>query len=710
MPTTPASAGSRAKQQVYVHVPVSPYPISRMSAPVHSLKENTPLRPSNGQSISNIVALKRKVSERDLVASNAAVPSPKKQKLDASLSAQHTDFSPNNPNGFIYCHQCSQKRDAFSSILCTSISATKLKGVEKRCNVKFCGPCLKRRYGEDAIELKAQGAKNSEKGTYTFKCPKCRDICTCHKCRKAKGLEPLGHTRKTAGGPVSKAGIPNNSIQEPTQARKTKVEVVILMASPASSSAKRAALAPKGAYRKVTETPSTTKAAVPVQKKPKQQLLPQPLPVLNWTAVPTALDRDDAETRFQIREFVLRFAAIMEPTIPKAQLAELDDVGCSDGEEELAPWVSEACARSMILGLLGMLADKDASIEKPVKSAIREIRAAGHNLNKIWPILAQMHDAIVFGADNQDDAAVLSFPDPLPPPSSITARVTRSARESSGSRPSITIAATAQMVPVVAALVEAAFETAAVREELENGVKEAKEATREVKECLKAENERWDAERKELEDAMKGTEKEGEKAKTKTPPEIKDRRKAHKRRMQSLENALKVLSPGFASRFAPLGTDSAGRVFWALSPGVYERKAALDFIASATSGFKDTKKARQRGSILANVEDPSATSDWSCFVAVWGKRFPAAIKPPQGKGKAKAADDVAEEDDEAVEQWWGFYQPGEIRKVANWIRIDAGIDACGDADGTKPLAALVKGLNEYAALLEWRVKEDKYES
>lgn len=85
--------------------------------------------------------------------------------------------------------------------------------------------------------------------------------------------------------------------------------------------------------------------------------------MLKWTAVPTVLDRERAEARFHIREFVLRFASIMEPAIPKAQLAELDNIGCGDEEEELAPWVSEACARSIILGLLGMLTD-DPSMKK----------------------------------------------------------------------------------------------------------------------------------------------------------------------------------------------------------------------------------------------------------------------------------------------------------------------------------------------------------
>lgn len=58
----------------------------------------------------------------------------------------------------------------------------------------------------------------------------------------------------------------------------------------------------------------------------------------------------------------------MEPTIPKYQLAELEDVGGSgsrDDESEMAKWVSEACVRTLIIGLLDMLSYKDnVSIEQ----------------------------------------------------------------------------------------------------------------------------------------------------------------------------------------------------------------------------------------------------------------------------------------------------------------------------------------------------------
>lgn len=157
-------------------------------------------------------------------------------------------------------------------------------------------------------------------------------------------------------------------------------------------------------------------------------------------------------------------------------------------------------------------------------------------------------------------------------------------------------------------------------------------------------------------------------------------------RIRDLENALRLVAPVFAPRFAPLGIDKAGRVYWASSPGVFERKAALDFITSATVGKKGKKR----------VVDDSGPRKWPWFVAVWGR-----------KSHIVGKDLNAVESDE---RWWAFTDPLEIRKVADWIRIDARIDPNGHADVNQPLVSLIKGLNEYAQLLDWRLKEDKYGS
>ena len=211
----------------------------------------------------------------------------------------------------------------------------------------------------------------------------------------------------------------------------------------------------------------------------------------------------------------------MQPAIPASQLAELEDLGCGlrSEHDELAKWVSEACVRSLVLGLLGMLLDSgDGRGEKvcsllqtrtrvevlaqPISQAIKDIRESGVNLNKIWAVLSGLRDAIkVANTKTDEDCIPLTFPDPLPPPQDIViynTRTTRSAGASTGVDSSVVITHPAQLVPVVEALVEAACDTNTVREELDRSAKEMKELARDVKDWIKSENERWDAERKDL--------------------------------------------------------------------------------------------------------------------------------------------------------------------------------------------------------------------
>lgn len=110
-----------------------------------------------------------------------------------------------------------------------------------------------------------------------------------------------------------------------------------------------------------------------------QQMLPQSLPKLKWTEISTNLNLNDAKSRLEIREFILRFASVMEPSIPRTQLAELDDLGCDPDDNEMAPWVSDACVKSMILGLLGMLATLEGDMQK-VLHTVNYLYAIDHHL------------------------------------------------------------------------------------------------------------------------------------------------------------------------------------------------------------------------------------------------------------------------------------------------------------------------------------------
>jgi hypothetical protein len=93
------------------------------------------------------------------------------------------------------------------------------------------------------------------------------------------------------------------------------------------------------------------------------------VPTVKWTRLHPGLSLEDAEARLHIREFMLRFEPVMKPTIAKTHLEELayitagtvhdyDDDDDDDDSGELTPWVSEPCCKSIILGLLGILAEE----------------------------------------------------------------------------------------------------------------------------------------------------------------------------------------------------------------------------------------------------------------------------------------------------------------------------------------------------------------
>jgi len=354
---------------------------------------------------------------------------------------------------------------------------------------------------------------------YAGRCPKCRDICNCWRCRKSKGLDPLG----------SVADLISFSIVFLTSYRKFLLgnrEAGFHFVAPSSVDVPKARKAlPSANAPTLKRLEKPARGTIPTRHKKSKS----PRSDVNWTVIPTILDFEEAQSRFHIREFTLRFAPVMQPAILASQLAELEDLGCGlrSENDQLAKWVSEACIRSLVLGLLGMLMDiGDERVEKvrsllrtrtrvkvlaqPIGRAIKDIRESGVNLNKIWAILSGLRDAIEADTKAGEDCIPLTFPDPLPPPADAViynTRTTRSAGASTGVDSSVVITHPAQLVPVVEALVEAACNTNTVREELDHSAKEMKELARDVKDWIKSENERWDAERKDLEVSGKDKEK-----------------------------------------------------------------------------------------------------------------------------------------------------------------------------------------------------------
>ena len=112
---------------------------------------------------------------------------------------------------------------------------------------------------------------------------------------------------------------------------------------------------------KATLINCSTSPAPSTKGSSQTKVLHKAIPVPKWVEIPGNLDLKEAGARFGIREFMLRFASIMQPPIAKVHLMELEDISgtCPEDEDGMAGWVSEACVRAIILGILGLLAKQD---------------------------------------------------------------------------------------------------------------------------------------------------------------------------------------------------------------------------------------------------------------------------------------------------------------------------------------------------------------
>jgi hypothetical protein len=305
-----------------------------------------------------------------------------------------------------------------------------------------------------------------------------------------------------------------------------------------------------------------------------------------------------------------------------------------------------------------------------------------------------MREKLAKSSDLPRNPGLLTFPDPLSPPTGlpVTKRTTRSRKINKVPE---TVVVSSQMIPVLVALVEVAMQTDLVREDLEAAIKDGKERIKETRDDCR------DQERKAIEE----TEAKATYHEVVFPPfaqrllhhsltrsaclQIKAKREAHQQLIQDLESALKLVMHAYSPRFEPLGRDADGRTYWALTPGATERERALELLLSGKENSVERKSKRGKKKKKKKVgirEDRQAMKDWSLFVAVWGQRPPLA--------------ETANLTDEDEEGWWGFGEPSEVRNLAGWIGRRAGLQE-DDAE-TKQT---VKSLQEYADLLEWRIRK-----
>lgn len=113
--------------------------LTTLTTNLHLVSSSSPpSSPSSDHVPLSLPMLKRKLTDRDNMHSDAAatkkhrpsLPSvtitlkPTKQKPFASAPIPMPNACPDYPNGFIYCHQCSKKRDVTGLYISLSVSVS----------------------------------------------------------------------------------------------------------------------------------------------------------------------------------------------------------------------------------------------------------------------------------------------------------------------------------------------------------------------------------------------------------------------------------------------------------------------------------------------------------------------------------------------------------------------------------------------------------
>ncbi|KAL5524077.1 hypothetical protein ACEPAG_8250 [Sanghuangporus baumii] len=666
-----SSSTVRRKSQVFIEIPPSPMAFSRL--------KGTPAKPMKASPLSTKAFNMNKLAES---------PNKKRKLSDVAKPSklwQEAGENDQYPNGFFRCHQCRRKNDLSLGVQCTVL-------FRSRCTSVYCKSCLRNRYGLDIETIKRRPATSNGKHAfgvpYNWTCPKCADKCNCYYCRKVNGLPALG-----------KIVPPQQATELKTPARAGTFDMY----------------KPRGSSKVASSTKEAPNSEVDLSK-PRAQRAKKPIHHPRWTELSIRLTREQAEDRFYLREFILRFSPLLR--IGVTYLEELD----------LFDKFSCQCARAVLNALLDLLAaDAEPEEAKLIRDTLKKINGSSANPATLWARLQLLRDNL------PEDFFVVPIPDPgsrpsfveeqsqdeVDPPQRASSRIkTRRCVQNESVEEVLNldnnVTHTLQLLPCTIALCECALQGPSIRAELAEGVDDARCENRAYFGDVRKENERWAQERVSLgcgenkdEDenkgdvAKKGKEKEREK-KSEKDKAYRAALSAHKAKLTVLENSHLLELQGASPRFGPLGRDSQGRVYYASS-----------------AFLRKDKRAKVK---VPDEEEREEMQKWGWFLAVWGR---GAIL-------------------EREERWWGFYDPAEIRQLAKWLAAAEGVDGkdsafeCfgevqvkrGDANnfelgesgsdgeinfGQGPptqvqAKALVKGLNEYADLLEWRINGGETQS
>lgn len=374
----------------------------------------------------------------------------------------------------------------------------------------------------------------------------------------------------------------------------------------------------KGKATAAAKKKTTTKKVEPKKVAPKKKVLPEPPhPVIK--NVDTRLSFEEAEQRMYLREFVVRFRGIL--SLPDRALAPLDDFDHP---------IPEATVRSVAGGLLDLIiADRGLSygttfdVIDTLEDLREELRHYA-DLARFAKIFAEVEDLLGLSmapepsneSRERNEAALRSLLD-LDEGEATPTWATDAPRR--GRAAASRIPSAVEVVRMLLGLCEYVIPLDAVRADMEPGGTREMDYRREAARQAKAENQRWEAEKKKL---LAARVRCTTAAATKANKATYDAREAeHLTTLHGIELVPRTVAMRKNNRFTPLGLDSQDRKYYFLTPRLIDEE-------------------RYR----------PGPSSWARTVYIFGKGFPWDDSLPQ-----------------AVERWMRVDSAEELKMLGRWI-------------------------------------------
>ncbi|KAF8318287.1 uncharacterized protein EI90DRAFT_3083733 [Cantharellus anzutake] len=365
--------------------------------------------------------------------------------------------------------------------------------------------------------------------------------------------------------------------------------------------------APPAKKRAIDALDASNEAKKRRSTRPKTVLSPS---CPRWMPMNKSLSREAVEDRIQIREFCYRFSRVLGLTKKHVESLDYFDT------------FSDQTCKAIVISLVTLISrdESDREANSIFRNVLKTIKSPRANLEDVWRAVESLKDILY---------SHLETPAPVSAQLIERTRLTRRSGE--------TLIDSSQLIPVILSLIEETVKTRFIRQEFDDGMEKVAEVNKKKATELKNIAERWSVTRQELRKAIEQAPKPergnlSEKltvARGKHKTELLQSRVSHATGLQACR-----------LRYQPLGVDSSGRIYHALS---HPNNPA-------------TGPRRSRASLSHRTRE--SMKNWAYFVFVWGKRPEDAHR---------SAEDDEDEDENESERWWIFSDAASIRQLADWL-------------------------------------------